>query len=85
MTARLDPLAAAPALMKTWFEASLAIDSSLDRTLAELVDHRFVYRPHVTNPVVPHVERRSAELHLARLAEEERIEEVEAGRWRALD
>jgi len=55
------------------------------RTLAELVDHRFVYRPHVTNPVVPHVERRSAELHLARLAEEERIEEVETGRWQALD
>ncbi len=40
MTARLDPLAAAPALMKTWFEASLAIDSSLDRTLAELVKVR---------------------------------------------
>lgn len=40
MTARLDPMAAAPALMKTWFEASLAIDNSLDRTLTELVKIR---------------------------------------------
>ena len=40
MTARLDPLAAAPELMKAWFGASLAIDSSLDRTLAELVKTR---------------------------------------------
>lgn len=39
-TARLDPLAAAPDLMKAWFGASLAIDSSLDRTLAELVKTR---------------------------------------------
>lgn len=40
MTARLDPLAAAPELMKAWFSASVAIDSSLDRTLAELVKVR---------------------------------------------
>lgn len=40
MTARLDPLAAAPALMKTWFEASLAINASLEPTLAELVKIR---------------------------------------------
>ena len=39
-TARLDPMAAAPTLMKAWFEASHAIDSSLDRTLAELVKIR---------------------------------------------
>ena len=54
------------------------------RSLPDIVDHRFVYRPHVTNPVVPHVERRSAELHIARLREEGRISEVEPGRWRAL-
>jgi AhpD family alkylhydroperoxidase len=40
MTARLNPLTAAPHLMKTWFEASVAIDTSLDRTLAELVKIR---------------------------------------------
>jgi len=53
------------------------------RTLAEIVAHRFVYRPHVTNPLVSHVERRSAQLHLARLHEEGRIRELEPGRWRA--
>lgn len=40
MTARLDPLAAAPDLMKTWFGASLKIASSLEPSLAELVKIR---------------------------------------------
>jgi AhpD family alkylhydroperoxidase len=40
MTARLDPLAAAPALMKTWFSASLQITSSLEPRLAALVEIR---------------------------------------------
>jgi AhpD family alkylhydroperoxidase len=40
MTARLDPFAAAPALMREWHRSSLAIDSSLDRTVAELVKIR---------------------------------------------
>ena len=40
MTAKLDPVAAAPELMKTWFGASLAIASSLEPTLAELVKIR---------------------------------------------
>jgi AhpD family alkylhydroperoxidase len=40
MTARLDPTAAAPELMKTWLGASIAIASSLDPTLAELVKIR---------------------------------------------
>jgi hypothetical protein len=37
MTARLDPVAAAPELMKTWLGASIAIASGLEPTLAELV------------------------------------------------
>ncbi|SFT33553.1 Glyoxylase, beta-lactamase superfamily II [Geodermatophilus amargosae] len=37
------------------------------RTLAEIVDHRLVYRPHVALPFVAAVERRTAEQHLARL------------------
>jgi glyoxylase-like metal-dependent hydrolase (beta-lactamase superfamily II) len=37
------------------------------RTLAEIADHRLVYRPHVDLPFVPTVERRTAEQHLARL------------------
>jgi hypothetical protein len=40
MTARLDALAAAPQMMKIWFEASLANASSLDQKLAELVKIR---------------------------------------------
>ncbi|WP_407164861.1 carboxymuconolactone decarboxylase family protein [Bradyrhizobium sp. ORS 111] len=40
MTARLDPLAAAPKMMKIWFEASVAISSSLDPKLAELIKIR---------------------------------------------
>jgi AhpD family alkylhydroperoxidase len=40
MTARLDPVAAAPDLMKTWFGASLAISTSLEPSLAELVKIR---------------------------------------------
>ena len=40
MTARLDPIAAAPDLMKTWLGASLTIDSSLEPRLAELVKIR---------------------------------------------
>ena len=40
MTAKLDLFAAAPSLMKTWFGASAAINSSLDPSLAELVKIR---------------------------------------------
>jgi AhpD family alkylhydroperoxidase len=40
MTAKLDPLAAAPELMKDWLRTSLAIASSLDPTLIRLVEIR---------------------------------------------
>jgi AhpD family alkylhydroperoxidase len=40
MTARLDPTAAAPELMKKWFGTSMAIASSLEPTLTELVEIR---------------------------------------------
>ncbi|RWM07845.1 carboxymuconolactone decarboxylase family protein [Mesorhizobium sp.] len=40
MTARLDPLAAAPSLMREWHRASLAISASLDPALAELIEIR---------------------------------------------
>jgi AhpD family alkylhydroperoxidase len=40
MTVRLDPLAAAPDLMKIWFTASVTISSSLEPALAELVKIR---------------------------------------------
>ena len=52
------------------------------RTLDEIVAHRFVYRPHVTLLFVEGVERRSAELHLARLIARGEVVEVEPGRYR---
>jgi AhpD family alkylhydroperoxidase len=40
MTARFDLFAAAPSLMKSWFGASVAINSSLEPSLVELVKIR---------------------------------------------
>jgi AhpD family alkylhydroperoxidase len=40
MTAKLDPFAAAPDLMKAWLRASTAIAASLDPTLMHLVEIR---------------------------------------------
>lgn len=40
MNAKLDPMAAAPELMKTWLGASVAINASLEPALTELVKIR---------------------------------------------
>jgi AhpD family alkylhydroperoxidase len=40
MTAKLDPFALAPSLMKSWLGASMAIAGSLDPTLVHLVEIR---------------------------------------------
>src|SRR6478736_4385555 len=40
MTARLDPFAAAPSLMKEWHRTSLALTAKFDPTVAELVKIR---------------------------------------------
>ncbi len=40
MTAKLDPFAAAPSLMKSWLAASMAISGSLDPTIMHLVEIR---------------------------------------------
>ena len=40
MTAKLDPFAAAPSLMKSWFSLSNAVASSLESSLIELVKIR---------------------------------------------
>ena len=40
MTPRLDVMTAAPEAMRTWYEASLAINASLEPTLAHLVKIR---------------------------------------------
>ncbi|MBV8568263.1 MAG: carboxymuconolactone decarboxylase family protein, partial [Methylobacteriaceae bacterium] len=40
MTAKLDPFAAAPALMKQWLSTSLAVAASLEPSLIHLVEIR---------------------------------------------
>lgn len=54
------------------------------RSLDDLVAHRFVYRPHVTIPIVGGVERRSAQMSLVRLVARGEIREVEPGRYLAI-
>ncbi len=54
------------------------------RTLAELVAHRFVYRPHIESVVVEPVETRTAELHLDRMLRRGEVREVEPGRYQRI-
>jgi len=51
------------------------------RSLDELVEHRFIYRPHVELLFVNNVERRSAQLHLDRMIVRGEVSEVEPGRY----
>jgi glyoxylase-like metal-dependent hydrolase (beta-lactamase superfamily II) len=51
------------------------------RTLQELVDHRFLYRPHVEGPYVDGAERRTASLHLERMLARGEAVEAEPGRF----
>lgn len=50
-------------------------------TIGEMVTRRFIYRPHVDVVFADAVERRSAELHLARLVAQGLVREVEPGRY----
>lgn len=52
------------------------------RTIADMVKHRFIYRPHVEHVFADSVETRSASLHLARMASRGEAAEVEPGVWR---
>jgi glyoxylase-like metal-dependent hydrolase (beta-lactamase superfamily II) len=52
-------------------------------TLDEMVETRFIYRPHVESTFVTSVERRSAILHLERFVRQGRVTELEPGLWRA--
>jgi glyoxylase-like metal-dependent hydrolase (beta-lactamase superfamily II) len=53
------------------------------RSLDEIVAHRFVYRPGDAVPFADAVERRSMSQHLERLLAQDRVEEVEPGRYAA--
>ena len=50
-------------------------------TLEEMAAHRFVYRPHVQMTFADAVERRTAELHVARMQARGEVVEVEPGRF----
>ena len=50
-------------------------------SLDEMAAHRFIYRPHVEMSFVDNVERRSAELHVARMLRRGEAAEVEPGRF----
>lgn len=51
------------------------------RTIEEMVEHRFIYRPHVESHFANSVERRSSELHVQRMLARGEAKEVEAGRY----
>jgi glyoxylase-like metal-dependent hydrolase (beta-lactamase superfamily II) len=52
------------------------------RSIAEMADHRFIYRPHVELAFLQAVETRSAEMHVARMLRNGEATEVEPGRFR---
>ena len=52
-------------------------------TIADMVEHRFIYRPHVEMAFTNSVERRSAEMHVARMIRQGAATEVEPGNFRA--
>ena len=54
------------------------------RTLADLVEQRFVYRPGVELLFADHVERRTATLHLERFVRHGEVAEVGPGVWLAV-
>jgi glyoxylase-like metal-dependent hydrolase (beta-lactamase superfamily II) len=54
------------------------------RSVDEMVAHRFIYRPHVEHVFADSVERRCADLHLARMLHRGEALEVEPGRYRAI-
>jgi len=55
------------------------------RSMDEIVDHRFVYRPKDAIAFADPVERRSMGQHLARLVAMGRVREVEPGQFLAVD
>ena len=53
-------------------------------TIEEMVANRFVYRPHVEHVFADQVERRTAELHVARMLDRGEATEVDPGRFQTV-
>ncbi len=66
-------------------EAALVEYLDEPRSLDEIVAHRFVYRPGPAPAIVDAIERRSMGMHLTRLLARDRVEEVEPGRYLAVE
>jgi glyoxylase-like metal-dependent hydrolase (beta-lactamase superfamily II) len=65
-------------------DAALTAFLAEPHTLADVVAHRFVYRPHVEAPHVESVEARTAEQHLERLVRLGAVTELEPGRFQTV-
>lgn len=52
------------------------------RSLAEMAEHRFVYRPHVEGTHIADVEQRTATLHVERMVARGEAAEVEPGKYK---
>lgn len=50
-------------------------------SVADMVQHRFIYRPHVQHAFADGVEQRSAQLHLKRMLNRGEAHEIEPGRY----
>jgi glyoxylase-like metal-dependent hydrolase (beta-lactamase superfamily II) len=66
-------------------EAALLDYLQEPHSLDEIAAHRFVYRPGDAVPNADFVERRSMGMHIARLIAQDRVEEVETGRFAAVE
>jgi hypothetical protein len=53
------------------------------RSVDDMRQHRFIYRPHVEMPFVESVERRSAALHVQRMLRRGEATEVAPGRFQS--
>jgi len=51
------------------------------RTIAEMAEHRFIYRPHVEMAFLNSVERNSARMHVDRMLRRGEASEIEPGRY----
>lgn len=50
-------------------------------SVQDMVEHRFVYRPHVDHVFADSVEKRTSEMHLQRMISRGEVSEVEMGRY----
>ena len=65
-------------------EAKLVAFLAEPRTMADIVTHRFIYRPGVQISFADHVERTSMQMHITRLIRDGGVVEIQPGTYRAV-